>query len=113
MAGVNITPIVDDLNLGNNIGVKQEPLTIDSKQARSSAYTAYFEGIMGRSNLHVLSYATVSSIFTNEDPANLQALGVIFTYQPTGEVLKVTATKEVIVSAGTFQTPQLLMLSVR
>lgn len=112
VAGVGLAPIVDDLNLGNNVGVKQEPLTIDSKQARSSSFAGYFQQAMNWTNLDVLTYATVSNIIIAGNSSDLRAYGVVATLQSTGEILVLYAGKEVILSAGTFQTPQLLMVSV-
>lgn len=92
--------------------MKQEPLTLDSKQARSSSFTGYFQQAMNRTNLDVLTYATVTNILTAGNSTSLKALGVVATSQSTGEVLVIVANEEVILSAGTFQTPQLLMVSV-
>ncbi|CZR57701.1 related to Versicolorin B synthase [Phialocephala subalpina] len=111
VAGVGLAPIVNDLNLGDNIGVKQEPLTLDPTYARSSSYTSYAENIQNRTNLGILTYATVSQVVTNGTGDELRAIGVAVTHQTTGSVMFVAANKEVILSAGTFQSPQLLMVS--
>ena len=92
--------------------MKQEPLTLDSKQARSSSFTAYLQQAMNRTNLDVLIYATVSQIIITGSSSSLKAFGIVATSQSTGEILVLSASKEVILSAGAFQTPQLLMVSV-
>jgi choline dehydrogenase-like flavoprotein len=67
---------------------------------------------MDRTNLDVLTYATVTNILTAGNSTSLKAFGVVAASQSTGEVLVIVPDKEVILSAGTFQTPQLLMVSV-
>jgi len=81
--------------------------------ARSSSFTGYLQKAMNRTNLDVLTYATVSNIIIAGNVTSKRTYGVVATSQGTGEVLVLLAAKEVILSAGTFQTPQLLMVSVR
>ncbi len=105
-------PIVKELNAGNSIGVKLGTASIDGSYKRSTSYTSYYAQAMKRANLKVLSLAPVSSIILNQKASSLRATGVIYTDETTFNVINVTATKEVILSAGVFHTPQLLMLSV-
>lgn len=79
--------------------------------ARSSSYTSYSKNIQNRTNLDILTYATASQVVTNGTGDALRAIGVAVTHQTTGSVMFISANKEVILSAGTFQTPQLLMVS--
>ena len=65
-----------------------------------------------RTNLEVLTYATVLQIVILGERDTSQAVGVAVSRQNTGEIVFVSANKEVILAAGTFQTPQLLMISV-
>ncbi|KAJ9641333.1 hypothetical protein H2199_005303 [Coniosporium tulheliwenetii] len=104
-------PTVNELNLGDNVGAKQEPLTLDARQQRSSAYDGYYKPVRNRPNLTVLPLATVRQVITEMRNLSLTATGVVFADQTSGSTMNVTARKEVILSAGTFQTPQLLMLS--
>ena len=60
-----------------------------------------------RNNLHISKDSTVLKILI--DPKTKQTTGV--TFEKKGTIYTVTATKEVIVSAGTKASPQLLMLS--
>lgn len=100
-----------ELNLGNNIGAKQEPLTLDAEQRRVSAYDGYYKPVRNRTNLSVMPLAQVRQIILEKSNDITIATGVVFTDSKSGSVMNVTATKEVILSAGVFQTPQLLMLS--
>ncbi|TMW51694.1 hypothetical protein DOY81_003186 [Sarcophaga bullata] len=75
---------------------------------RWSSNRAYLYPIKGkRPNLHIRKYALVTKVLI--DPQNKTAYGVIFESQ--GKSYQVLASKEVILSAGAINTPQLLMLS--
>ena len=105
--------IVEDLNLGNNIGAKQEPFTIDANMQRSSSYDNYYKRSKHRKNLHVKSLSPVQRVAFEQKGGDLVATGVIYTDAESGMTRNVTASKEVILSAGSLHSPQLLMLSVR
>ncbi|KIW72478.1 hypothetical protein, variant [Phialophora macrospora] len=105
-------PIVNELNNGNNTGVKQGTGCFDSRLRRSSSYEAFYVPIQKRTNLDVLHYASVTAIqFTKSSNGTSIATGVSFTDQPTGQFINVNATKEVIVTMGAFSSPQLMMIS--
>ncbi|KAK3621607.1 hypothetical protein LTR56_022714 [Elasticomyces elasticus] len=76
-----------------------------NKGKRSYAARGYFAPNAQRPNLHVLCEATVSSVALDGD----KATGVNFIFQGTHHTVKVQ--KEVIVSCGALQTPQILELS--
>jgi choline dehydrogenase-like flavoprotein len=106
-------PIVNELNNGNNTGVKQGTGCFNSRLRRSSSYEAFYVPIQNRTNLDVLHYASVTAIqFTKSSNGTSIATGVSFTDQPTGQFINVDAAKEVIVTMGAFSSPQLLMISV-
>ena len=73
---------------------------------RHSAATAFLKPVISRPNLTVITRALTKQVILRND----RATGVEFV---TGknQTQTATATKEVIVSAGAFQSPQLLMLS--
>lgn len=73
---------------------------------RHSTATAFLKPAMGRPNLKVITHALTKRIILKND----RAVGVEFiTGKNTTQTA--TATREVILSAGSFQSPQLLMLS--
>jgi len=73
---------------------------------RWSASRAYLHGFK-RPNLHVKKYSQVTKILI--DPATKTATGIQFVRNR--RTYTVTARKEVILSAGAINSPQLLMLS--
>jgi choline dehydrogenase len=78
---------------------------------RSSTFHAFLEPVMDeRENLVVLPHSHVQRILLEDSPDGLTATGV--EYRTADGALKtVTATKEVVLSAGAIGSPQLLLLS--
>ncbi|KAH7644285.1 glucose dehydrogenase [FAD, quinone] [Dermatophagoides farinae] len=74
--------------------------------ARCSTAKAFLSSIRDRSNLHVLTFAYVTRVLFNE---NRRAIGVQFDRFALSHM--VMARKEIVISAGSVNTPQLLMLS--
>lgn len=74
---------------------------------RVSANHAYISPIRMRKNLHIRTKTFVTKVLI--DPLEKRAIGVELSDDNTR--LKVLANKEVIVSAGAIQSPQLLMIS--
>ena len=72
---------------------------------RQSTAVAFLKPVMHRPNLTVITEARASEILIESG----RAVGVF--YEKFGSIEKVYASKEVILSAGTFQSPQILMLS--
>lgn len=105
-------PIVHELNAGNGTGVKQGTGNIDSSYRRSSSYDGFYKQAANRTNLNVMFDSPVSRILLENRNESTVATGVEFTDERTSFVHRVMAKKEVIVSMGGFQSPQLLMLSV-
>jgi choline dehydrogenase-like flavoprotein len=105
-------PIVEDYNTGNSTGVKQGTATLDKHLLRSSSYDGYLKQALSRKNLDVLYYAPVQQLLSNTDGDRPKVTGVRFMDYPTGRTHQVHASKEVVVSMGAFQSPQLLMVSV-
>lgn len=98
-------PLNDDFN-----GAEQEGLGVyqvtQKNGERWSAARGYLLPHMGkRPNLHVITHAMVSHIVIE----NGRAVGV--EYKHKGQSHTVKANKEVLLSAGAFQSPQILMLS--
>lgn len=74
---------------------------------RCSAAKAFLKPILRRPNLHISTESRVTKILI--DPITRQAYGVKFLKNK--KLYTVMASKEVILSAGAFNSPQLLMLS--
>uniref|UniRef100_A0A0P6GHW9 Glucose dehydrogenase (FAD, quinone) n=1 Tax=Daphnia magna TaxID=35525 RepID=A0A0P6GHW9_9CRUS len=75
--------------------------------SRCSTSKAFLRPVRMRRNLHIAMNSHVLQIMIN--PVTHQAYGVKF--ERNGKIYIVHATKEVVVSAGSVNTPQLLMLS--
>lgn len=97
-------PLNDDLNGATREGVGAVDLTID-RGRRASAARAYLRPAMARRNLTVLTNA-VSRKLLIEDK---RATGVV--YRVGGVDHIATARREMLLTAGAINSPQLLMLS--
>lgn len=82
------------------------PQSTIRRGGRCSTAKAYLYSVRERKNLHVVTFAHVIKILFNQYK---EAIGVVF--DRLGSRHKVFARKEVILSAGSINTPQLLMLS--
>ncbi|KAF1994984.1 GMC oxidoreductase [Amniculicola lignicola CBS 123094] len=106
-------PIVNDLNTGNGVGIKLGTGTMNNRLRRSSSYDSFYQQARNRTNLRVLHSAPVTGIAFSQSQNGTapRAIGVSYIEQATGFVRQARAWKEVIVSLGAFQSPQLLMTS--
>jgi choline dehydrogenase len=105
-AGMNAIgiPTVEDFNSGSLLGAQYCSSTIRAKQqTRDSSETSFLYDAQFRPNLHVYTLTRAHKILFDADK---RATGV-----EIGLGIVLTARKEVILSAGSFQSPQLLMLS--
>lgn len=99
---------------GGENGLFWFPSTLDPETYRRSyARTGHYEGIVERPNFDVITRHKVQRVVFDED---LRATGVEFTARDVeegeeAEVVKVRARKEIVLSAGTVHTPQILQLS--
>ncbi|XP_035786304.1 glucose dehydrogenase [FAD, quinone]-like [Anopheles albimanus] len=95
-----------DYNAGDQIGVSF--LQANTQQGRRvTSGTAYLLPARKRPNLHIITRAWVTKVLF--DKATKEATGVMFIRN--GVTRTVKARKEVILSAGAFETAKLLMLS--
>lgn len=98
--------------LGESVGYYDQALSIDMKAGRrSSAVYEYYQPIADRPNLFLITDAMVQRVMfsgTNKDGDQI-ATGVEFASK--NQKHSVSAKKEVILCAGTIQSPQLLELS--
>ncbi|PNP82867.1 hypothetical protein FNYG_03744 [Fusarium nygamai] len=103
--------LVQDLNNGKNVGVKQGTATLTSKYRRSSAYD-YYKAAAKRPNVDIIHNAPVQQIIFSKNATGFSiATGVNFIDHSQGRHRTVAASKEVVVTLGTFQSPQMLMVS--
>ncbi|XP_019924634.3 glucose dehydrogenase [FAD, quinone] isoform X3 [Magallana gigas] len=93
-----------DCNGKSQIGYCSSQETVQNGE-RSSTAKAYLRPVMGRNNLHVSMNSHVTKIIIKDK----KALGVWFVRDNIKH--EIMANKEVIVSAGAVNSPQILMLS--
>ncbi|KAJ6202503.1 choline dehydrogenase-like protein [Bipolaris maydis] len=95
------------------VGHYWSPNSIDKATAmRSTARTAYYDPVVSRKNLKLLTETHVDEITFSKDKAGvLRATGVKYTPKSSNEQTQVFAAKEVILAAGGVFTPHLLMYS--
>ncbi|KAF8886161.1 aryl-alcohol-oxidase from pleurotus Eryingii [Infundibulicybe gibba] len=100
-----------DMQSGNFIGMSVAQSMIGNGE-RSSSATAYLDPILARPNLDVLIQTQVTRLIqsgsTRRGPSFNQ---VEFAQSAKGKKFCVTAKNEVILSAGSINTPQILLLS--
>lgn len=96
-----------DFNSGELMGAQFCSSTINpEKQKRESSQTSFLKEAKSRPNLKVYSFTTAKKIIFDGDK---RATGVVVKTGMRKYTLK--ANKEVILCAGAFQSPQLLMVS--
>lgn len=94
-----------DYNGPQQVGFSYLQATI-ANGTRQSTNVAYLYPISGRKNLHVKKNSLVTKLLINK---NKKVVGV--TFSSMGKNFSVRSSKEVILSAGAINTPQILMLS--
>lgn len=100
------SPLID-VNDGSGIGyIIGGPRAINLKNGtRSSAQLSYGASILGRSNVNIITNAVATKI----NFSGIQAVSV--DYVSANTTYTISATRDIIVTAGAFGTPKLLMLS--
>ncbi|KAK3659020.1 hypothetical protein LTR56_001457 [Elasticomyces elasticus] len=79
------------------------------KHERSHAGVAYLDPVRSRTNLTVITNALVRKLMVDQDNPIPVVSGVV--YSQDGVLHEVRAKREVILAAGTFNTPQILEIS--
>mgnify|MGYP002722020936 FL=1 len=106
------TPHAKDPYGGTNLGTYVATLNINpSNWTRSFARTGYYDPYVYRSNLHVLTRHLVTKIEFDTSGKQIKATDVKFKSDPNSDEYTVKAGREVIVSGGAINTPQILQLS--
>lgn len=98
-------PKNDDFNGESQEGVGYFQLTITNKGTRCSSAVGYLRPVMNRDNLTVITNVLVYKI----NIENKKARSV--TYSVKGQETTVQCNQEIVLSAGTIGSPQILMLS--
>ena len=94
----------EDFNNGNNEGMGYFPFTIKNC-FRCSAAVWYLNPIKNRKNLKIVTKAHTKNIeFENKKASKIN-------YWQNGQLVTVSANKEIILSAGTISSPQILQAS--
>ncbi|KAH7138854.1 hypothetical protein B0J11DRAFT_26511 [Dendryphion nanum] len=97
---------------GHSTGAYSCPSTVDHvTKTRSTSATAYYLPIASRPNLKVFDHAIAGKIVLEQDEATKEtrAIAVAFSKDDSEQIIK--AKREIILSAGVFNTPKLLELS--
>lgn len=95
---------------GNSVGGYSNAATVDPvTKTRSYASSAYGIPALQRPNFHLVTGATAHKILFEKTSGDVTATGVLASVE--GEMKTFSATKEVILAAGVFNTPKLLELS--
>jgi choline dehydrogenase len=97
-------PITDDVHGKNGEGLQRNEMVV-TRGRRGNVARLFLRPVMHRSNLAVVSKAQATRVLFD----GMRAVGV--EYLKDGHVHVAHARKEVILSAGTYGSPQLLMLS--
>lgn len=98
--------IVPDINVNGQNGITDAFGTLRGGQ-RCSAAKAYLSGTKDKPNLHVVKNAHVLKILINEKTKSVEGAVV----KIKDRELTINARKEVVLSAGAINSPQILMLS--
>lgn len=106
-------PLNSDPYNGRNWGTYVAAATMKkSDWTRSYSRTGYIDPVASRSNLHVLTGHTVTKInFDRSDRNNVKATSVEYAASSGEATHTVHANREVIVSGGAINSPQILQLS--
>ncbi|KAH8815544.1 putative choline dehydrogenase [Xylogone sp. PMI_703] len=95
---------------GSNVGVWTSVTSVEPEtRKRSYAASAYYQPVASRANLKVVTEAIVDELTIEKVDDEWTATGARFSHH--GKEYHVRAAKEVIVCAGSVQSPQLLELS--
>lgn len=82
-----------------------------SNWTRSYAKPAYIDPLPPRPNLHILIKSTVTRVVFDSSSDGLRATGIEFSSSKGAATQSVKVKKEVIVSGGSVNSPQILQLS--
>lgn len=99
-------PTIQDFNSGKLLGCQYPVATINGDMRRETSESSFLKKAANRPNLKIFQLALAKRILFDD---GRRATGV--RYEIGGVTFTARAAREVIVSAGAFQSPQLLMVS--
>lgn len=95
----------DDICTPASSGVGRTQYTVDRRGKRASAYEAFLAPVRNRPNLKIMTDCTVKRILMDAGRA------VAIECEVGGQSIRYCAKREIILSAGVYRSPHLLMLS--
>lgn len=95
----------EDFDGADQEGFGNAQFAIDQRGRRHSAYRAYFSAKRRFPNIEIQTKATVQRLLFQDKTA----VGVEYAHK--GKTIRARVEKEIVLSAGTYNTPKLLMLS--
>ncbi|KAI0603127.1 glucose oxidase [Biscogniauxia sp. FL1348] len=103
-------PLNEDVNSGDVRGFSIWPQTLDrDANIRDDAARAYYYSVEDRPNLRIINGTVTRLIWVNTTASSTDAIAEGVEYiTPDGQVVKINATKEIILSAGTLRSPLIL-----
>ncbi|KAI1484407.1 glucose oxidase [Biscogniauxia mediterranea] len=103
-------PLNEDVNGGDVRGFSVWPQTLNrDANIRDDAARAYYYPVEGRPNLRVINGTVSRIIWVNTTTSSADAIAEGVEYiTPDGQLVKIDATKEVILSAGALRSPLIL-----
>ncbi|KMQ88422.1 neither inactivation nor afterpotential protein g-like protein, partial [Lasius niger] len=114
---MNVVPMPEEEYLTKAFILAEESLKLDNVSLRKAMYTAkrgsrwtthhaYLQKAWNRKNLHILMNTLVTKILFKNN--NIEGIKVMY---KNGSIGRIGVRKEVILCAGTINTPQLLLIS--
>ncbi len=100
------------MSSGNILGAQYSTLTVEKTNGKRTTSRSFYQQALDdkRTNLNVIFQALAKKIVFDTTGSKPKAVAVDYTL-PLGIKKTLKARKEIIVSAGAFQSPQLLMVS--
>ncbi len=100
------------MSSGNILGAQYSTLTIEASNGKRATSRSFYQQALNerRSNLNVIFTALAKKVVFDTSGPRPKAVAVEYTV-PLGIKKTIRARKEIIISAGAFQSPQLLMVS--
>lgn len=112
MFGISVALTSTTQNSGSQIGLYNSPRSVDNVTGkRSYAGSTYYIDHIGQDNFSVLTSAQATKINFRNSKENGNLVAHSVAYVVNGTTYTVSAKREIILSAGVFQSPQLLELS--